>query len=495
MIHLKLKNIALTLLLVGATGIYGQGLKVGDNPGTRNANSALEIESTNKGVAFPRIALTATNSKNPLNAGTGPLTGTIVYNTATAGSSPNNVTPGFYYWDGTAWQRMLQGTTGTAGTYTKVTTDAFGRVTSGTTLSASDIPSLDWSKITTGKPTTVAGYGITDAVSTSRTLTINGTTLDLSANRSFSVGTVTSASVVSANGFTGSVATATSTPAITIGTSITGLLKGNGTAISAAVAGTDYLAPFGSQTANTFYAAPNGAAGTPAFRAIVAADIPTLNQNTTGTAANVTGTVAVANGGTGLTTTTAYGVILGGTTDTGSFQNAGTGSSGQVLTSNGSSAAPTWKTPEVVNHIYKTSNTSRSSTTTFAADPDLAFSTTASTTYGFKILVFFGSSNNTPDFKFRINHSTSVTNIQYMAQMRDNDVQTFTHTVNNALAQSVTLATNDGVTGANVGYVFIEGTVEVNTSGTFSFEWAQNTSNGNATQVIRGSSLQYWVIP
>jgi hypothetical protein len=56
------------------------------------------------------------------------------------------------------------------------------------------------------------------------------------------VGTVTSASVVSANGFAGSVATATSTPAITISTTITGLLKGNGTAISAATAGTDYQA-------------------------------------------------------------------------------------------------------------------------------------------------------------------------------------------------------------------------------------------------------------
>ena len=53
-------------------------------------------------------------------------------------------------------------------------------------------------------------------------------------------GTVTSVSVVSANGFTGTVATASSTPAITLTTSITGLLKGNGTAISAAVAGTDY---------------------------------------------------------------------------------------------------------------------------------------------------------------------------------------------------------------------------------------------------------------
>jgi hypothetical protein len=61
-------------------------------------------------------------------------------------------------------------------------------------------------------------------------------------------GTVTSVSVVSANGFAGTVATATSTPAITLSTSITGVLKGNGTAISAATAGTDYVTPTGTET-------------------------------------------------------------------------------------------------------------------------------------------------------------------------------------------------------------------------------------------------------
>jgi hypothetical protein len=59
----------------------------------------------------------------------------------------------------------------------------------------------------------------------------------------YGTGTVTSVSVVSANGFAGTVATATTTPAITLTTTITGVLKGNGTAISAAVVNTDYLAP------------------------------------------------------------------------------------------------------------------------------------------------------------------------------------------------------------------------------------------------------------
>ena len=82
-------------------------------------------------------------------------------------------------------------------------------------------------------------------------------------------------------------------------------------AISLASGYGDTLNPYASKTANFVLAAPNGSAGVPTFRAIVAADIPTLNQNTTGTASNVTGTVAVANGGTGLTSLTANRVPYG----------------------------------------------------------------------------------------------------------------------------------------------------------------------------------------
>ena len=68
---------------------------------------------------------------------------------------------------------------------------------------------------------------------------------------------------------------------------ISGVVKSNGTTISAA-AGTDLNTTFGSQTANYVYAAPSGSAGNPTFRAIVATDIPTLNQTTTGSAAKWT---------------------------------------------------------------------------------------------------------------------------------------------------------------------------------------------------------------
>lgn len=77
---------------------------------------------------------------------------------------------------------------------------------------------------------------------TSNFLRADGTWAAVSAG----TGTVTSVSVASANGFTGSVANATTTPAITLSTSATGMLKGFAGGIVAASAGTDYLAPTGS---------------------------------------------------------------------------------------------------------------------------------------------------------------------------------------------------------------------------------------------------------
>lgn len=66
----------------------------------------------------------------------------------------------------------------------------------------------------------------------------NGTLIDLLVGGGGGgSGTVTSVSVISTNGFAGTVATATTTPAITLSTSITGILSGNGTAISAATTG------------------------------------------------------------------------------------------------------------------------------------------------------------------------------------------------------------------------------------------------------------------
>ncbi len=77
---------------------------------------------------------------------------------------------------------------------------------------------------------------------------------------------------------------------------INGILKANGTGVvTAATAGTDFLAPFSSQTKNYIYAAPNGVDGSPSFRSILAADIPILNQATTANAGTATKLAATKN--------------------------------------------------------------------------------------------------------------------------------------------------------------------------------------------------------
>lgn len=67
----------------------------------------------------------------------------------------------------------------TAGTYTKVTVNIQGHITTGASLAETDIPNLSWSKIVTGKPTTLSGYGISDAIPASQKGVANGVaTLD-----------------------------------------------------------------------------------------------------------------------------------------------------------------------------------------------------------------------------------------------------------------------------------------------------------------------------
>jgi len=85
-------------------------------------------------------------------------------------------------------------------------------------------------------------------------------------------------------------------------------------AISLAASYGDTQNPYASKTANYVLAAPNGSAGAPTFRAIVAADIPTLNQNTTGTAAGLSTELAVASGGTGQKTYTNGQLLIGNST-------------------------------------------------------------------------------------------------------------------------------------------------------------------------------------
>lgn len=82
--------------------------------GTTTPRGAFEINSTTNGFVPPQVALTSVTTAspvvNPQTAGD-PVTGTIVYNTATAGTEPNNVSPGYYFWNGAAWLKISAGNT------------------------------------------------------------------------------------------------------------------------------------------------------------------------------------------------------------------------------------------------------------------------------------------------------------------------------------------------------------------------------------------------
>ena len=180
-----------------------------------------------------------------------------------------------------------------------------------------------------GSPPVVSSGGLTPVISMpAATTSVDGYLTSIDWNTFNNKGTVTSVSVVPANGLTGSVATATTTPAITLSTTITGVLKGNGTAISAATSGTDY-AP---ATSGTSILYGNGAGG---FNNVtigsgISFTTGTLSSTATGTVTSVTGTApVVSSGGTtpaismAAATTSVSGYLT--STDWTTFNNKGSG--------------------------------------------------------------------------------------------------------------------------------------------------------------------------
>ena len=261
------------------------------------------------------------------------------------------------------------GTGSTSTTYCSLTTNVTGTlpVTNGGTgvASATAYALLAGGTTTTGPFQSIASVGTAGEVLTSNgagalptfqaagggvtTISFGSTGLTPSTATSGAVSVAGTLAI--ANGGTGS----TSTTYCNLASNVTGTLPvaNGGTGITSLGAG---VATFlGTPTSANLATAVTDETGS---GSLVFATSPTLVTPVLGTPSSgtltsctglplttgVTGTLPVANGGTGATTQTAYAVLAGGTTSTGAYQSiASVGTAGQVLTSNGAGALPSFQ--------------------------------------------------------------------------------------------------------------------------------------------------------
>jgi hypothetical protein len=363
------------------------------NLGATTVGSNFFTLTNPSAITFPRInadntvsALDAATFRTAIGAGTGSGTVTSVTGTSPVASS-GGTTPAI---------SLSSGYGDTQNPYASKTANFFLAAPNGSAgvptfraVVAADIPTLNQNTtgsaatLTTGRTISITGdlAYTSPSFNGSANVTAAGTLATVNAN----VGSFTNASIT-VNGKGLITAASSGTAPVTSVTGTSPVVSSGGTtpAISLASGYGDTQNPYASKTANFFLAAPNGTAGVPTFRAIVAADIPTLNQNTTGTAANVTGVVAIANGGTGQTTASAAFNALSPVTSTGDLiigngANSSTrlpiGANNYVLTSNGTTA--TWAAPTGGSGATITNDTTTSTNVypTFAAATSGSLST------------------------------------------------------------------------------------------------------------------------
>src|SRR4030095_14168378 len=100
---------------------FAQSVGINNDGSSPNPSAMLDVKHPNKGLLVPRVTLTGTGDVATIPS---PATSLLVYNTATNGAGATAVTPGYYYWSGSAWLRLNTGAvsgtpwllTGNAGT-------------------------------------------------------------------------------------------------------------------------------------------------------------------------------------------------------------------------------------------------------------------------------------------------------------------------------------------------------------------------------------------
>jgi hypothetical protein len=256
-IQVKTNSTTLTNVSIASSGV---GVSIANADGTAG-NPTISLSSILQNLVGTStsgfLSLTSGSFSTSSSTGTGSvvlavspaLTGTPTAPTATTGTNTTQIaTTAFVTTAISSGINVVNsfngGTTGlTPSTTTSgvITLGGVLNVTNGgtgvTTSTGSGSNVLSASPALTGTPTAPTASNGTASTQIATTQFVQN------AVSSSGGGTVTVVSVVSANGFAGTVANPTSTPAVTLTTTITGVLKGNGTALLAATAGTDYAPP------------------------------------------------------------------------------------------------------------------------------------------------------------------------------------------------------------------------------------------------------------
>jgi hypothetical protein len=147
--------------------------------------------------------------------------------------------------------------------------------------------------------------------------------------------------------------------------------------------------------------------------------------------------------------------------------------------------------PGIFTGVKKTSDTTRTATTTLAADPALTFPVLANTTYAFRFLVW-ADTTAAGDFKFSVSGPASPTLVRMRRTSIAAGATAFgTIAVDTAFGVSVAVAG----TGTNGVCVEVAGTLANGANaGAVAFQWAQNTSDPGSTIVRKGSFVEHSTI-
>lgn len=305
---------------------------------TMSTNASLTIEDEGASISgsvrtinFVGAAVTASASGDEVTVNVSSGTGTVTSVAVSGGTTGLTTSGGPITTTGTI---TLAGTLAVASGGTGTATPSLVAGTNITSITGS-WPNQTINASGSGTVTSVAATGGTgisvsgSPITTSGTLTITNTapdqTVALTQGGTTTItGTYPNFTISSADQFLGTVTSVTGTsPVVSSG--------GTTPAISLASGYGDTLNPYASKTANFVLAAPNGTAGVPTFRAVVAADIPTLNQSTTGSAATLTTGRTIAVTGdlaytspsfNGSANVTAAGTLATVNANVGSFTNA-----------------------------------------------------------------------------------------------------------------------------------------------------------------------------